>query len=125
MHLGIISRGSKRDIDRFIEELQAKYVPIKVKGLDMSCNIVYRPIQLGEIIFPEPLLNQVLKTLEPMNWKRKGLHFEFLRRMLKLEKVPKIIDDKTKPFPIWAKNFELNLLGIKRDKYSPEGYEML
>lgn len=123
MHLDIISRGSKRDVDRFIDEIQAKYVPIKFQGKMAACNIVYRPIQLGELIFPEPMLQTVLQTLKPMSWERKGLHFEALRHLLKLEKVPKL-DEKIKPLPIWNHNVELRLLGIKKDKYA-NGYEQL
>jgi hypothetical protein len=123
MHLDIISRGSQRDVCRFIDELQGKYLPIKIKDKMMACNVVYRPIQLGEIIFPEPCLNQILKTLEPMNWKRKGLPFNLLRKMLKLQKVPEI-EGNPLPMPIYNQNIELNLLGIKKDNYK-DGFEQL
>ena len=119
MHLGIISRGRKRDVDRFIEEIQAKYVPIKVKGKDMRCSIVYRPIQLGELIFPETSLQNVLATLEPMNWRRKSFALEQLRKALGYERTPEL-DGKTLPYPVWDKNIELNLLGIKRDRIDPD-----
>lgn len=32
MHLYAITRGIKHDVDRFITELQGKYVPMDVKG---------------------------------------------------------------------------------------------
>lgn len=123
MHIGIISRGSQRDVNRFFEELQSKYVPIDIKGEKMMTNIVYRPLQLGEIIFPESSLQQVLATLKPLNWERKSIYFEMLKKAMGLKKIPEY-DGKTLGLPVWNKNIELVLLGFKEDK-KKDGFEQL
>jgi len=123
MQILIATRGSKRDVDRFIEEMQSKYLPIKVKGKNMVCNVVYRPIQLGELVFPKERLQTILNTLEPMNWKRKFNPFNWIRKMIKFKKVPEA-DGKTLPLPVWNKNIELNIIGLKEDKFL-DGHEQL
>jgi hypothetical protein len=100
------------------------------KGKKIPVNIVYRPIQLGELVFPESALQQVLATLKPMintttdfNLKNKNFALELLRKKLKLEKVPEH-DGKTLGFPVWNYNLEINPIGIKKDLIF-DGFEHL
>jgi hypothetical protein len=128
MHLWMVSRGIKHDVDRMITQLQGKYLPFEMddKSKKMAVQLAVRPIQLWELVFPEPSLQTILNTLAPMNWKREG-HFKHLqsavRLALKGEKVPEA-DRKTPVLPLYHENIELQLLGIKKDKHK-FGYERL
>ena len=113
MHLACAIRGDSWHVQRFLNEIQSKYVNYGNEGV---CNIVWRPYLLGEFIFPESSLQNVLNTFEPMNWKREKIGFEILRKGLGMEKVPKA-DGKTLPLPVWNHNFEMKLIGIKKDKF--------
>ncbi len=123
MHLYVLSRGIKHDVDRVINELSAKYMPMKLEGKDVLVQVAVRPIQLWEIVFPEEQLQSMLNTLEPMNWKRTSAKLTALRMALNAQKVPKA-DMKTPSLPIYRGNVELNLLGMKKDKYQ-DGMERL
>jgi len=113
MHLALAIRGSDRDVRRFLDEIQAKYVNYHNDGVT---NIVWRPYVLGELIFPESALQTVLATLEPVNWKRDIPGQTALRKLLKMDKVPSH-DGKTPGLPVWKYNFEVKLIGVKTDRF--------
>lgn len=117
MHLDIITRGIKHDVDRFITELQGKYLAYEYeKGKRAALQVSVRPIQLFEICFPAEHIQTILATLNT-DIKRIDPKIEFiLRKMLKLKKCPEL-NPETYPLPIYKSNIEIVKLGIKEDEF--------
>ena len=63
MHLYIMTRGIKHAVDKFINELSAKYLPIKWKGNDSMVQVSVRPVQLWEIVYPKQHHDVMMNTL--------------------------------------------------------------
>jgi len=126
MHLYIITRGCKHEVDRFVNELSAKYLPYeydntKPKGV---VQVGVRPIQLYEIAFPEEHLEKMLATIKPSLFHKWEAKFMFvLRKILKSKPIPKISDDVL-PMPIYKDNIEIAGIGIKKDAYK-DGIEQI
>jgi hypothetical protein len=131
MHTYILTRGIKHDVDRFITELQGKYLPYEFeKGKQGLVQFAVRPIQLWELVFPEPQLQSVMKTLFE-NTTRHGLSYSHrndkylwaLRKALNASKFPEL-DAKALAMPIYKNNIEVAGIGIKKDQYKND-IEML
>lgn len=98
MHLFVVARGIADRINRWENDLLARYtdyIPeagkIGPAGTLGKLQLGVRPIRLYEIAFPEGYLDNVLKLIRP-DWDYGGkLDFcaMVLRKMLKLEKIPK------------------------------------
>jgi hypothetical protein len=129
MHLVIASRGAKHEHDRFITELNAKYLPIEFtekktgKKITRMAQVVYRPIRLGEIIFPEEHLETVCQSildntdLGKTHHKKHRKYFGFLRKILGLKKLPDFKIDASKPtIPIFHEAVEIVAIGTKKDR---------
>lgn len=137
MHLYVIMRGIKNNVDNLINDLQAQFFPYEVKkGKDKGiyqAQFAVRPIQLYEFVFPEDALPVVQKTLwnnqdgyypTEDNWKIKKM-MQFLRKVLGASKMPPIPKDAL-PRPL--RNFDVAIqpVGIKKDKFNEEqGREIL
>ena len=129
MHLYILARGIKHDLDRFISELSAKYLPFKFKGEDKLVQVAVRPIQLYEIVFPKEHLGTMAKTLEvtdgqdSIKFLRK--YAKIFRKLLHLEKIdPKLLSGAA-VMPVYKQNIEIIGLGFKPDKDFDDGTEYL
>tara|TARA_Y100000310_G_C20503544_1_gene725240 strand:- start:262 stop:672 length:411 start_codon:yes stop_codon:yes gene_type:complete len=136
----MITRGIKHDVDRFITELQGKYLPFqaafkkdghvdeKGKLKPQMLQLSVRPIQLWEVVFPEPCRDAVLNTLFK-NGKGKTQHSKHqkylwtLRKALGCEPIPYY--EKNKIIPVYDKNIERVGIGIKKDKYYENGMEAI
>lgn len=125
MHLYAVTRGIKHDVDRFITELQGKYFPIDVKGEKMAVQCGVRPIQLWEIVVPEPSMPQLIATVGGGSKRTKNHYvFKLIKKLLGADKVPEV-PSETKPLPVYRENVEIYLIGTKKDLYHKDGYEML
>ena len=133
MHGYIITRGIKHDVDRFITELQGKYLPYEYeKGKQAVVQFSIRPIQLWEVVFPEPELQKVMHTLFEGTTrpdagltylKRNNKYLWALRKTLSSQQFPNL--DKTSlSMPIYKGNIEVAGIGIKKDLYK-DGVEQL
>jgi len=138
MHTYILTRGNQFWVDQFIKELQGKYLPYEIKS-DKCFNNGYkkgilqfqigvRPIQLWEIVYPKEQIDLVHNTLfetsdaKPQHaWQEK--HIFAMRKLLRLKKIPAY--DKTRLMPITRQNIEVVGIGIKEDRISEAGTEML
>jgi intein/homing endonuclease len=136
-----MTRGIKHDVDRFISELSAKYLPWKVykdgtaniKAGDYVTQVQVRPIQLWEIVFPEESKDLVLNTLfkqgdthETQHKKHRKFIFA-LRKILGVEPLP---EQKDRDFskgviPLYQGAVELIGVGIKSDYRFKDGTEGL
>ncbi len=135
MHAYIITRGIKHDIDRFIIELQGKYLPYEARDkngerADCMVQLGVRPIQLWEIVFPESQLQTIMKTLfedttrgEFSYSRSHDKYLWALRKAFQASKFPDL-SQKALPLPIYKKNISVTGIGLKKDFYR-DGIEML
>ncbi len=118
MHLYFMTRGIKKEVDHFVNDMSAQYFPYKMGGKMYHTQLAMRPIQLWEVVFPETAMNEVLKTTfttNPVDRKEFGLGLGMVRKMLKVEPVPKF--DENAMGRIVNKNFvAIYPIGIKRDE---------
>lgn len=137
MHLYLLTRGIKKEVDDWITQLQGKYLSYKKsKDWSGSVQVQVRPIQLWEIVYPKEHNELVLNTLigEPdckgigggtITQHKKHQKFIYaLRKILGIKPIPKS----------WATNKIMAMhlgdhiervgIGIKED-YDVDGYEQL
>lgn len=135
MHLVLMTRGIKHEVDRFINELSTRYLPMKnmydcaTKKMHKDMNIQMRvsPIQLWDISFPEENLDAVLTTClagdkgKPIHGRNKK-YIWALKKAMGLKDIPQ--NYKTDKILIMRppQNIELLGVGIKDDYwFTPEG----
>lgn len=138
MHLYMMTRGLKRQVDRFIETLGSQFCPPAmatpdkndvgaVKGM-YHAELMIRPIQLWEVVFPKESLGLVLTTIFPagdlMQHKKHEKFVWGIRKILGVEKIPKEWDSKKK-FLIDRSGVETVGIGIKEDYTREDGTEAL
>ena len=124
MHLYCLARGQKDWLDRWVNDLGARYYPYKMKGKEVAVQLGVRPIQLYEIVFPEPCLKDVLGVVQPygyMGYDMKKYKL-LIRKMLKLNKLPEERIPPTNPF--MRTHIDCVGLGLRKDRYI-EGIEDL
>ena len=125
MHLLILVRGIKHEVDRFISDLQAQYWPLKHREVkDALVQLGVRPIQLYELIFPKEALPDVLATIQPQGFNNKWQHFilGFFRRLLPKgcyntvwKPIPRNLQKSGHARIVYRSNLECVGIGIKED----------
>ena len=135
MHLYLITRGIKHDVDRFITELQGKYLPFKVhkdgtaglKAGDHLVQLAVRPIQLWEVVYPEECNDVVLASVLGQDGKTQHKkHNKFIwliKKALGCEPIPEYKKDQIIPF--YKNNIECIGIGVKKDYRFEDGTEAL
>ena len=138
MHIVFIARGIKHSLDRFINELQGKYLPYTMKEKDKEGNVIDRqmllqmrvcPVQLYDVSFPKEHKDAMLNTLfagdkgKSIN-KRNNKFVTVLRKILGLKPIPQTWDEKGK-IPLFQENIEMMGVGIKEDYHNEDGQEMI
>jgi len=107
MHLAFIPYGIKNFVDFFLEDLNHKFMPLKIynekeeKYILMQCQVRLMPFGIVEFVFPKEFLNEVLSAfkikkeseqseyMKRLNKKILGVNpLNLLRKVLKLKKVP-------------------------------------
>ena len=141
MHIDIITRGNKRAVDEFIDDLRhQRFTYIhnftkdgkKEKGL---LQVRVSPIQLWDISFPEEHLDKMLTTLfgngkgdgegKPINTNAKmNIALAGMRRIMGLKKIPNTWNTDLALPPI-PKNIEMIAIGTKEDKFNDAGIEQI
>jgi len=123
------SRGIKQDLDLAVKFMETLMLPFKykVKQKDGTwkeeTNYVQsalRPMQLYELVVPEPVVLNVVKSIFPAyNEKKYSKIKAMLRKVMGLKKL-KIPQDKKIPIlkipSALFKNVDMQLVGIKEDK---------
>jgi len=137
MHLFVLTRGHQDWVNRWANDLLAQYfpyiVPQDVKGTSLKAGDVaqvqlsVRPIQLFELVMPEPCLGEVCHTL----WDKNIEHTKYdkklwaLRKILGAQTVP-TFDEKLPKRIINNQFVACYPVGIKPDKYNEiDGHEEL
>ena len=139
-----MTRGIKTDVDRFINDLQGKYLPFTInseadaKALNIKggkgtyqVQVAVRPIQLWEIVYPEEHNDLMLTTIFGNKQGAKGVthqkkHRPFvamIRKWLGVKKLPDY-DDKA-ALPIYKANTEFVGIGVKEDYKLEDGTQAL
>lgn len=128
MHLYTISRGIKENVDRAIRDLQAQYFMMNNEGKQVLTQFQVRPIQLWEFVFAKEHLETVLSTIIYRgNNDFCGINpkFAMLRKMLKLEKIPKLDYSLIPAKPIFNQDIGWHHIGIKEDTHNENNTEKL
>ncbi len=124
-HFDFITRGNRIDVNKFVSNVESMYFPTKLNGETIMYNVVLRPIQLWEAIAMKKDMPMVIKTINPrVRNPYINKYASVLRRMLKLQKVPKI-DEAVKRRAIWNQNIEIFPIGVKDDDLDENGDELL
>ena len=117
MHLYVLARGQHEWLRRWVHDLSARYYPYKMKGKpNAAIQLGVRPIQLFEIVFPEPSLKEVLGTVWPYGYMGNGLekYQMIFRKILKLDKIPPS-KDITKNTLFERKYIDCTGIGTRKD----------
>ena len=128
MHLYMLTRGIKHDVDRFINELSSKYLPYKHHKIkDYQVQVGVRPMQLWEIVFPREHLQSMINTIRPQkdkNFKFNALMATF-RKALNAKKIPNIYDIKGEKMLVYNNNVISYVIGNREDANDKDGNEIL
>ena len=123
MHLYIITRGMKTEVDRFVNDMSAQYFPIFIDGKPAYVQLAMRPIQLWEMVFPEESLGEVIATIrrDPGgSANRLGYAKRFgLQKMLGCKPIPKLLNLSKKRI-VYNHNIAIEEIGIKKDRKTTE-----
>ena len=149
MHLLILPRGIKHDVDRFINDLQAQYFSYVPKGKmkeeferNMKCKLndgqavgvqlAVRPLIPYELVFPEGSLPNVLSTIwnneeypASANWKIDMVKRAMCRTYGASILPKELWNSKASAGMIYKQNVGVDLIGYKEDKKDADGNEML
>jgi len=119
MHIYLITRGIKSDVDRFINDLRGKYLPFKdALNRNLMVQTAVRPIQFWEIVFPKEHRDIMLTTIFDKNLGKTqhSKHQKWLWALRKVLGADPIPEYKTDQFlPIYKQNIEMVGVGIKED----------
>ena len=125
MHLYVIARGERLWLERWQSDLSAQYfeyisgVEQNIKGAKVKnqVQLAVRPVQLFEIVFPEPCLQEVLQTVRPLQFHSTQQSMRFLsnklRQSLKLDPIPEY--DKTRQIRVMNPFVSVHVIGLKKD----------
>ena len=137
MHLFVLTRGHQDWVKRWANDLAAQYfpynIPQDVSGTNLKAGTIaqvqlaVRPIQLFELVMPEPCLGEVCHSLWPTNidHTKYDKKLWLLRKILGAQPVPKF--DENLPARIINNQFVACYpVGIKPDKFNEiDGHEEL
>lgn len=126
MHLYVVARGQIDMLNRYINDLSARYYKYRYKkGVPKGdIQLAVRPVQLLEIVFPEEHLQDILAVVPVVDTKRLKPFTKTLRKLLKLKPVP---ERKRTDMIISSvhRHVALHGIGIKEDEKDKDGIEML
>lgn len=119
MHLYILTRGIKHDVDRFINDLQAQYFPWKMEGQPNDwVQLGVRPVQFWELVVPKEYIQTMMRTLWYDNNTDNYQHrLGALRKLIGAKKIPPI-DPSIPRRIIYKDNVSIYPIGIKEDKHN-------
>lgn len=131
MHLYLLTRGIKHDVDRWVNEMSAQYMHwVKTHNgqkAPFNLQLSMRPIQLWEIVVPQNYMQVLLNTCQPESpdkWQFKPV-MAALRKTLGAEKIPEW-DKNGQKFPVFSKtNVATYAVGIKEDEFDKDGDEVI
>jgi len=123
MHLYVVARGIADAINRFENNMLARFLPYKKEGKEYLLQISMRPVRIYEIVFPEEHLENILRLINPSPAGNVEKLVKIMKRMLGLKtvKIPKgMKTDMTVKSDV-----SVHLIGYRKDKYAKDGTELL
>ena len=140
MHAYMILRGIKHDVDRFIQELSAQYLPTLVsshrrpggveggKPVEANVQVALRPIQIYELVYPKEHRDVVLNTVfgeeeGKTQHKRHNKYINMIRKILGIDKPTTYKKDRK--IAVYGDNVEKVFIGEKDDGEFEDGTERL
>lgn len=125
MHLYIFTRGQFDKVRDMMNDLQAQFFEYKTDPHAKQPSLIQlgvRPIQLWEIAFPEPCLQEVMRTIGPMGGFNIGDHRPLMSILGMAAKMKIILGLKDIPKqepgikrPIRRIDVDVKAIGIKED----------
>ena len=124
MHVSFIPYGERSCVERMLRDMEAqKHLMHMTKGKQkrgawIEGQIRELPLGIKEYVFAKESLDMVLRTLAAVEEGEHGINckkivYQFLRKLLKLKKIPKYEDGK---IFLWNKAFvSIVVLGIRED----------
>lgn len=122
MHAVFIAYGDRRNVERFLRELEAEKFILKVEKDGKTFNqyitgtVRLLPLGIYEYIFPKEYMDEILNGIgfDMQYVERMGtFKISFLRKLYGLEKVPEY--DKSKKRLFWNEDVKIIPIGIRRD----------
>ena len=133
MHLYILTRGIKRQVDKFQQDMAAQWCKHKWKEGDKivegHVELGMRPLQLWEIVFPKASLPDVLANLRDNSWgtlnpiQQAVIRNAVGARKLKDIEIPS--KEYMRKFFVKLKDVETLIIGAKDDTFDESGIERL
>ena len=139
MHFAFIPYGIKNFVDFVVEDLNHKYLPLKLtkegekdKYILTQVQVRILPFGIYELVFPKEFLNEILSAMradakgeyyERLNKKVLGIKpMDILRKVLKLEPVPEFdkIPYPDFPLPEYMRFVSIIPIGIREDREMEE-----
>jgi len=134
MHLAFIPYGIKNFVDFVVEDLNHKYLPLKLtkegekdKYILIQIQVRFLPFGIYELVFPKEFLNEILSAMkadakgeyyERLNKSVLGIKpMDILRKVLKLKPVPEFdkIPYPNFPLPKYMEFVSIIPIGIRED----------
>lgn len=116
MHLYVLARGQLDKLERWKNDLSARYYPYRhtsnLKDPPGRLQLGVRPIELLEITFPSECLDEVLSTVFPKTGRLNKIRF-FFKKILGLEDIPEFKPNGE----IFAPYVDVQGIGLKKDKW--------
>jgi hypothetical protein len=140
MHLYVLARGQADRMQRWINDLNAQYLPFKHPALkkEGKIQLSVREMKLLEICFPEEQLDEVLKIVRPQQNLPYFRLIRVLRRFLgKVEDCPAydtkgvnsgdsgVLGTGWSFYRVLNDSVAVHAIGIKRDKRDEKGTELI
>lgn len=124
MHMYLLVRGFQDRLARWVNDVTAQHYDWKADdGRTHKVRLMLRPVQLYELVFPEPAYEDVLATVQPYQQDWFGTaKVAALRLALGLKPVQKFVPPNNKI----DNNFvAIAAVGVRKDEFHPSGWEML
>jgi len=130
MHLYFLVRGKRRYVRWLIESLEEVFLPYTAKDpkgnkVEGQVQLVPRPVQLYELVFPEDQKNKVLSVLNDSYKQYSKMHKfkHWIARCLGLKPLSKEERKHLGQFKL-SSNIGMHVVGTKKDKFK-DGIERL
>ena len=123
MHLNIITRGEKHEVDRTISAIESTFFEMNDKQPTEYLKLGVRPLQIWELVCPDSAIGEVQRMLwgtnQNMNYHGKMIKWIAppLRALLKSKKVPSFDEKLPRRLTYISPHIGIHPIGIKKDVF--------
>ena len=131
MHLYVAARGQSFLLEKWKSDLQGMVLPYEIynketKKKEMKVvEFGVRPIQLLEIVFPEPMMEKALRVVAPNKSSfnpKYNKYINWIKKKLGLTDIPEYPKSQGIPSSVFI---DVTGIGMKKDEYDEHGIERL